>query len=191
MLPAPTLATIQGRARTLLTAERTLLNFVGHLSGVATLAAEYVAAVAGTKARIYDTHARRLPGWRRGWKSTSGSLRAAGNNHRARGCSDAILIKDNHLALGQQAGGGHFTPAEAVLRARENFVQATADRRRSAGVAFSGSSKSTSLAQLDEVLPAGPDIVLLDNMSINELSAAVRRRDALGVPVELEASGEG
>jgi nicotinate-nucleotide pyrophosphorylase (carboxylating) len=177
------LATIQGRARTLLTAERTLLNFLGHLSGVATLTAEYVAAVAGTRARIYDTR-KTTPGWRRLEKY---AVRCGeGHNHRT-GLFDAILIKDNHLALGQQAGGGHFTPAEAVLRAREFCQQSAAagDPRASLLVEV----EVDSLAQLDEVLPAGPDIVLLDNMSVDELSAAVRRRDALGVPVELEASG--
>jgi len=177
------LATIQGRARTLLTAERTLLNFLGHLSGVATLTAEYVAAVAGTRARIYDTR-KTTPGWRRLEKY---AVRCGGGHNHRTGLFDAILIKDNHLALGQQAGGGHFTPAEAVLRARDFCQQAAAagDPRASLLVEV----EVDSLAQLDEVLPGGPDIVLLDNMSVDELSAAVRRRDALGVPVELEASG--
>ena len=176
------LATIQGRTRTLLSAERTLLNFLGRLSGVATLAAEYVAAVAGTKARIYDTR-KTTPGWRRLGK-VRGPL-GGGHNHRT-GLFDAILIKDNHLAVGQQAGGGHFTPAEAVLR-REHFCRQAAP----------GDPRSTmlvevevdSLAQLEAVLPVGPDIVLLDNMSVEQLSQAVRRRDELGAAVELEASG--
>ncbi len=95
---ATRLATIQGRARTLLTAERTLLNFVGHLSGVATLAAEYVAAVAGTGARIYDTR-KTTPGWRRLEKY---AVRCGGGHNHRTGLFDAILIKDNHLALGLQ-----------------------------------------------------------------------------------------
>ena len=177
------LATIEGLARTLLVAERTLLNFLGHLSGVATLAAQYVAAVAGTGARFYDTR-KTTPGWRRLEKYAVRS--GGGHNHRT-GLFDAILIKDNHLALGQQAGGGHFTPGEAVLRARDFCQQGAAagDPRDSLLVEV----EVDSLAQLDAVLPARPDIVLLDNMSVDELSAAVRRRDALGVPVELEASG--
>ncbi|HEX4146793.1 MAG TPA: carboxylating nicotinate-nucleotide diphosphorylase [Pirellulales bacterium] len=177
------LATIQGRARTLLTAERTLLNFLGHLSGVATLTAEYVAAVAGTRARVYDTR-KTTPGWRRLEKYAVRS--GGGHNHRT-GLFDAILIKDNHLALGHQTDGGHFTPAEAVQRARHFCQQAAAagDPRSSLLVEV----EVDSLEQLEQVLPVGPDIVLLDNMSPERLSAAVRRRDALGVPVELEASG--
>jgi nicotinate-nucleotide pyrophosphorylase (carboxylating) len=176
------LATIRGRARTLLTAERTLLNFLGHLSGVATLTAEYVAAVAGTRARIYDTR-KTTPGWRRLEKY---AVRCGGGHNHRTGLFDAILIKDNHLAWGQHAGGGHFSPAEAVLRARA-FCQDTAagDPRPSLLVEV----EVDSLAQLDEVLPVGPDIVLLDNMSVEQLSAAVRRRDTLGAAVELEASG--
>ena len=94
------LATIQGRARTLLAAERPLLNFIGRLSGVATLTAQVVAAVAGTRARIYDTR-KTTPGWRRLEKYAVGC--GGGHNHRT-GLFDAILIKDNHLALGRQAG---------------------------------------------------------------------------------------
>jgi nicotinate-nucleotide pyrophosphorylase (carboxylating) len=176
------LATIEGRARTLLVAERTMLNFLGRLSGVATLAAQYVAAVAGTGARIYDTR-KTTPGWRRLEKYAVRS--GGGHNHRT-GLFDAILIKDNHLALGQQPTGGHFTPAEAVERARAFCRDAAAgDPRASLLVEV----EVDSLDQLDEVLPVGPDIVLLDNMSLEQLSQAVRRRDALSVPVELEASG--
>ena len=176
------LATIQGRARTLLTAERTLLNFVGRLSGVATLAAEYVAAVAGTAARIYDTR-KTTPGWRRLEKY---AVRCGGGHNHRTGLFDAILIKDNHLALGGQTGGGHFTPAEAVLRARTFCQQAAAGDPRSRMLV---EVEVDSLAQLEAVLPVGPDIVLLDNMSVEQLSQAVRRRDELGAAVELEASG--
>ena len=129
------------------------------------------------------TRGKRLPAGG-GWKSMRFAV-GGGHNHRT-GLFDAILIKDNHLALGQQPGGGHFTPAEAVLRAR-NFCQdaAAGDPRASLLVEV----EVDSLEQLDQVLPVGPDIVLLDNMSVEQLSQAVRRRDALGVPTELEASG--
>ncbi len=133
-------------------------------------------------ARIYDTR-KTTPGWRRLEKYAVRS--GGGHNHRT-GLFDAILIKDNHLALGQQPGGGHFTPAEAVLRARQFREQATMpDPRASMLIEI----EVDSLAQLDEVLPAGPDIVLLDNMSLAELCEAVRRRNELAPGVELEASG--
>ena len=176
------LATIEGAARTLLVAERTILNFVGRLSGVSTIAAAYVAAVAGTRARIYDTR-KTTPGWRRLEKY---AVRCGGGHNHRTGLFDAILIKDNHLALGRQAGGGQFTPAEAVRRARDFCAEGKGGEPRSDLIV---EIEVDSLAQLDEVLPARPDIVLLDNMSLDALAHAVRRRDALGVPVELEASG--
>ena len=95
----------------MLTAERLLLNLVGRLSGVATLASQYVEAIKGTKARVYDTRKTTL-GWRRLEKY---AVRCGGAcNHRS-GLYDAILIKDNHLAFG---GISDFGPAEAVRRAR-------------------------------------------------------------------------
>jgi nicotinate-nucleotide pyrophosphorylase (carboxylating) len=176
------LATVQGRARTLLAAERPMLNFIGRLSGVATLTAQYVAAVAGTRARIYDTR-KTTPGWRRLEKYAVHC--GGGHNHRT-GLFDAILIKDNHLALGQQPGGGHFTPPDAVLRARQFREQGgPSDPRSSMLIEI----EVDSLDQLDQVLPAAPDIVLLDNMSLSELTDAVHRRDRLAPGVELEASG--
>jgi nicotinate-nucleotide pyrophosphorylase (carboxylating) len=89
-------AELNGPARSLLTAERPLLNLLGHLSGIATLTAAYVEAVAGTQTRVYDTR-KTTPGWRRLEKY---AVRAGGGwNHRL-GLFDAVLIKDNHLALG-------------------------------------------------------------------------------------------
>ena len=175
------LATIRGRARTLLAAERPLLNFIGRLSGVATLTAQFVAAVAGTRARIYDTR-KTTPGWRRLEKYAVGC--GGGRNHRT-GLFDAILIKDNHLALGRQAGA-KFTVAEAVRRAREfRDAGASGERRTEMLIEI----EVDSLSQLAEALPAGPDIVLVDNMSPGELVEAVACRDALAPVVELEASG--
>ncbi len=166
---------IEGPARGLLAAERIVLNLLGRLSGIATLTRRYVAAVAGTKARIYDTR-KTTPGWRRLEKY---AVRCGGGfNHRS-GLFDAVLIKDNHLALvGQPAASQpHYSPAEAVARARQlnpdMIVEIEVD----------------SLEQLDNVLPASPDIVLLDNMGPAELAAAVARRDASNPAVALEASG--
>ncbi len=107
---------IEGPARGLLAAERTLLNLLGRLSGIATLTRQYVDLVAPTKARIYDTR-KTTPGWRRIEKY---AVRCGGGwNHRG-GLGEAVLIKDNHLALGGQAPDHavQFTPADAVLRAR-------------------------------------------------------------------------
>ncbi len=176
-------ATIAGPARTLLTAERTLLNFVGRLSGISTLTLQYVDAVSGTGARIYDTR-KTTPGWRRLEKYAV--RKGGGHNHRT-GLFDAILIKDNHLAFG---GGGsdaaRFTPAQAVRRAREFLAElAPGDPRSQMPVEV----EVDTLEQLDQVLPERPDIVLLDNMPPAMLAAAVERRNRVAPQVELEASG--
>lgn len=171
---------IEGPARGLLAAERILLNLLGRLSGVATLTRRYVEAAAGTKARIFDTR-KTTPGWRRLEKY---AVRCGGGwNHRG-GLDEAVLIKDNHLALGSQGAdaGRRFTPAEAVARARE-FV------RQAGAAAMIVEVEVDTLDQLDAVLPARPDIVLLDNMAPAALREAVARRDAAAPEVELEASG--
>ena len=172
--------TVEGPARALLAAERVLLNLLGRLSGIATLTRQYVDAVAGTKARIYDTR-KTTPGWRRLEKY---AVRCGGGRNHRRGLDEAVLIKDNHLALGSRAGeAGQFTPAEAVLRARR-FVAATAG-----DLAMVIEVEVDTLEQLDAVFPARPDIVLLDNMAPGQLREAVERRDARDPAIELEASG--
>lgn len=182
--PGTVLAQVQGPARSLLTAERLLLNFLGRLSGIATFTSQFVAAVAGTKARIYDIR-KTTPGWRRLEKYAV--RQGGGHNHRT-GLFDAILIKDNHLALGSDsANATKFSPAQAIRQARmflaENFP--ANDPRREMIVEI----EVDSLAQLDEVLPEQPDIVLLDNMTLDELRRAVSRRNQQAPGVELEASG--
>ncbi len=175
-------ARIQGSVRGILAAERLLLNLLSRLSGIATLARRFVEAVAGTRARIYDTR-KTTPGWRRLEKY---AVRMGGGcNHRT-GLYDAILIKDNHLAFGRQADSNGFSPAEAVRLARrwiERRVPAEIAARTIVEI------EVDSLAQLDEVLSAGPDLILLDNMTPDQLSEAVRRRDAIAPGIELEASG--
>jgi len=177
------LAEASGPARSLLTAERPLLNVLGHLSGIATLTSQYVEAVSDTPARIYDTR-KTTPGWRRLEKF---AVRAGGGwNHRL-GLYDAVLIKDNHLAQlpAREAGTSTPSPGEAVRMAR-TFLREFDD-----GVlaAIPVEVEVDSLGQLDDVLPADPDIVLLDNMSTADLRLAVQRRDALAPNVQLEASG--
>ena len=156
------MGTIEGPARGLLGAERILLNFLGRLSGIATLTRRYVDAVAGTKARIYDTR-KTTPGWRRLEKY---AVRCGGGwNHRG-GLDEAVLIKDNHLAIGAQSADGprRYGPAEAVLRAREFVGQHGGDAAMVIEV------EVDTLEQFDAVLPARPDIVLLDNMSPAQLA---------------------
>ena len=176
------IATVAGSARNLLTAERTALNLLGRLSGIATLTSAYVAAVAGTAARIYDTR-KTTPAFRRLEKY---AVRAGGGwNHRL-GLSDGILIKDNHLAFGASSATERYSPAAAIDRCREVVASL-------APLAVAGQIpieiEVDTLAQLDQVLPKLPDIVLLDNMSLDELRAAVARRNAGFAQVQLEASG--
>ena len=173
--------TIEGSARELLAAERIVLNLLGRLSGVATLTRQYVDAVAGLKARIYDTR-KTTPGWRRLEKY---AVRCGGGCNHRRGLDEAVLIKDNHLALGAQSSdcAKRFTPAEAVLRARQ-FIESHA-----ADPAMVIEVEVDTLEQLDSVLPAHPDIVLLDNMNPAQLREAVARRNAIDSAIELEASG--
>jgi nicotinate-nucleotide pyrophosphorylase (carboxylating) len=171
-----TVARLAGAARDLLTAERLLLNMIGRLSGIATLTSRYVAAVHGTGARIYDTR-KTTPGWRRLEKY---AVRCGGGcNHRT-GLFDAVLIKDNHLALSGLA------PDVAVTQVRGFLRQTLPDDEAERMII---EVEVDTLDQFESVLPVVPDIVLLDNMSADRLSQAVARRNAAGVPVQLEASG--
>jgi nicotinate-nucleotide pyrophosphorylase (carboxylating) len=176
------LATIDGPARNMLTCERIVLNFLGRLCGVATLTAEYVALVSHTRAKIYDTR-KTTPGWRRLEKYAVAC--GGGCNHRT-GLFDAVLIKDNHLAYGTSAAGAQYTPAEAILQARAYLEQTTMIE---GATELPVEIEVDTLEQLLQVLPAGPDIVLLDNMSLDALREAVAHRDRLAAGVVLEASG--
>jgi nicotinate-nucleotide pyrophosphorylase (carboxylating) len=175
-----TVAELSGNARDLLTCERPLLNFVGRLSGIATLTREYVYRVADTQARIYDTR-KTTPGWRRLEKY---AVRCGGGHNHRTGLFDAILIKDNHLAL--ISDEAKRSPAEAVRIARE-FLQTMDAEFIPAGVLVE--IEVERLDVLEDVLHAGPDIVLLDNMRPAELRAAVEIRNKLAPGIELEASG--
>jgi len=162
------LAEVEANARAFLAAERTALNLVGRLCGVATLTRAYVEAVAGTSARIVDTR-KTTPGLRALEKH---AVRCGGGvNHRF-GLDDAILIKDNHIAV---CGG----VGEAVRRART-----------AAGHLMKIEVEVDGLDQLDEALAERPDVVMLDNFSLPMLVEAVNRAtlSPFGRPV-LEASG--
>lgn len=172
-------AELVGSARDILTCERPLLNFLAHLSGIATLTREYTRQIEGTQARIFDTR-KTTPGWRRLEKY---AVRCGGGfNHRT-GLFDAILIKDNHLALAGESG---LSPPDAVRRAREFLAHFSAEF---ANKNLLVEIEIERLEQLEDVLVAGPDIVLLDNMSPDQLRQAVLRRSNLRPQVELEASG--
>lgn len=155
---------MQGNARALLSAERTALNFLQTLSAVATKTATYVAAVAGTKARIVDTR-KTLPGLRLAQKYAV--VVGGGVNHRI-GLFDAVLIKENHIA----AAGGvtAVLQAAAKVAAQAQFVEIEVE----------------TLAQLHEALDAGARMVLLDNMPLAQLHEAVRINQGRAV---LEISG--
>jgi nicotinate-nucleotide pyrophosphorylase (carboxylating) len=158
-----------GRARALLAAERTALNLLCHLSGVATLTARFVDAARDRGVAILDTR-KTTPGLRELEKAAVAA--GGGRNHRM-GLDDAILIKENHLAL---AGG----IAPAVERAREAHPELPLE------------VECRTLAEVAEALAAGADRLLLDNMGPDELRAAVAERAAAAVDVpgaELEASG--
>jgi nicotinate-nucleotide pyrophosphorylase (carboxylating) len=157
-------AEIEGAAASILAGERVALNFLGHLSGVATLTARYVRAVEGTGARILDTR-KTTPGLRELEKEAV--LRGGGENHRG-GLYDAILVKENHAML---AGGVGEATRLALERASEGVMV------------------EVECATLDEVrdaLEAGVPRILLDNMSTEELRAAV---ELAAGRAELEASG--
>lgn len=173
------LGELEGSARDLLTCERPLLNFIGRLSGIATLTREYVRQVAGTPARIYDTR-KTTPGWRRLEKY---AVRCGGGHNHRTGLFDAILIKDNHLTL---TGEDNISPAQAVGMARCFVEQAVAEGLTAP---MPIEIEVDDLSELDAVLAAGPDIVLLDNMTPVQLRQAVVRRDAIAPTVVLEASG--
>ncbi len=169
----------------MLTAERTLLNLLSRLSGIATLTRQYVEAVAGTKARIYDTR-KTTPGWRRLEKY---AVRQGGAHNHRTGLYDAVLIKDNHLAFAADFASDGFvpySPAAAVTQAREWLRDRVPELVRSRMIV---EIEVDSLQQLDTVLPASPDLVLLDNMTPDQLREAVAYRDAHYPDVELEASG--
>ncbi len=162
--PGEVIATINGPARGTLTAERTALNFLCHLSGVATATASVVAAVHGQKAQIVCTR-KTMPGLRAVEKY---AVRAGGGSNHRFGLDDAVLIKDNHVAI---AGG----VGEALRRARDGV-----------GHLVKIELEVDTLAQLDEALALGVDAVLLDNMGPDMLREAV---GMVGGRAITEASG--
>lgn len=161
-----TIATVAGPTRALLAGERTALNLLSHLSGVATATARYVAVLAGTGCTVRDTR-KTLPGLRALQKAAV--VAAGGTNHRS-GLDDSLLVKDNHVAA---AGGVGLATKAALAHARGRLVQVEVD----------------DLDELDEALRAGASAVLLDNFTLGQLHAGVARARREPTPVFVEASG--
>jgi len=168
------IATIQGPMRSILAAERTVLNLLQRLCGIATMTRRYVDAVAGTKAKILDTR-KTMPGWRLLEKY---AVRCGGGcNHRI-GLFDAILIKDNHLSTIRKEVGSAANDIETAIR-----------RCRDAYPSLPIEVEVESLEQLGRALRSKPDMVLLDNMNLDLMRAAVAERNAAAPGLLLEASG--
>jgi len=164
--PGAVLLRVEGPTRGLLTAERTLLNLVCHLSGIATATAAWVDAVAGTDAKIRDTR-KTLPGLRALQKY---AVRVGGGVNHRMGLGDAALIKDNHVA----AAGSVVAALRAV---------------RAAAPDLPCEVEVDTLEQLDEVLTEDVQLILLDNFPVWQTQIAAQRRDSRAPGVRLESSG--
>ncbi|HEY5297713.1 MAG TPA: carboxylating nicotinate-nucleotide diphosphorylase [Verrucomicrobiae bacterium] len=159
---------ISGSTRAILSAERVALNFVQRLSGVATLTSQFVEAIRGTNAKILDTR-KMTPGWRRFEKYAV--VCGDGKNHRL-GLFDLILIKDNHLAALKNEKPNAI--AAAIFRARKKFPKLKIE------------VEADTLAQVAQAADAGAEIILLDNMNLKQLRAAVK---IINGRAQTEASG--
>lgn len=168
--PGDLVAEISGPTRLVLTAERTVLNFMQRLSGVATITRTFVTAIAGTGARLLDTR-KTTPGWRELEKAAV--VHGGGVNHRM-GLYDAIMVKDNHLIANPNLIDLAARASEIKAKNPTLKIEVEADR----------------LEQVAAFLTiAGIDVILLDNMSNEELTRAVAMRNELAPAILLEASG--
>jgi len=169
--PGDPIAAIAGPMRAMLAMERTALNFLQRLSGIATLTARFAAEVRDTRATILDTR-KTTPGWRALEKY---AVRCGGGRNHRIGLYDAVLIKDNHLAWLADQG--------------DPIGVAIAAARRHAPPGTTLEIEVDTLDQLDRALECEPDIILVDNLGPDALAEAVRRRDHRAPKVLLEASG--
>lgn len=165
-------ASVSGPVRLLLTGERTILNFLIHLSGIASLTSEFVDAAAGSKAVILDTR-KTLPGYRLLHKY---AVRCGGGTNHRMGLYDGMLIKDNHLAA-----RGNSSVSDAVTDARTWLAKN--------GLNVPVELEVDTLEQLRTCLTAKPEIVLLDNMSNQQMAEGVGIRNEYSPATKLEASG--
>jgi len=167
-----TIAIVFGPTRQLLIAERTILNFMTHLSGIASFTNLFVQEVVGTAAVILDTR-KTHPGFRLLEKY---AVRCGGGQNHRIGLFDAVLIKDNHLAA-RKKSHPEQSPAEFLRIARTTYPNMIIE------------VEVDSLKQLQEMIPGEPDIILLDNMNNDLLKQAVKIRDERNPAILLEASG--
>jgi nicotinate-nucleotide pyrophosphorylase (carboxylating) len=166
LTPGATVATLKGRSRAILTAERTALNFLQRLSGIATVTARYAAELEGTGVRLLDTR-KTTPGLRILEKYAVAT--GGGANHRI-GLWDMALIKENHIAAAMGIG-----PAVAGVRARHPGIKIEVE--------------VTNLSELDRALDARADRVMLDNMSLDVMEQAIGKARSHAHPAEVEVSG--
>ncbi|TWT57603.1 Nicotinate-nucleotide pyrophosphorylase [carboxylating] [Thalassoglobus neptunius] len=172
LIPGTVIAEVSGSMQSILTLERTVLNFLTLLSGTATLTRRFVDAVKQTQCQILETR-KTLPGLRAAQKF---AVRCGGGTNHRIGLYDAVLIKDNHLAWLKTRSDDYL--AEAVREARSHVAS---------GVIVE--IEVDTIEQLRSVLPSDPDIVLMDNMTNEQLKEGVQLRDELNQRVLLEASG--
>lgn len=173
LAPNDTIATIIGPLRSILSAERVILNFICHLSGIASLTARFVDAVAGTNARVYDTR-KTIPAHR---TLSKYAVRCGGGFCHRIGLFDAVLIKDNHIA--------HIPPHMLTKALNDTIIKTHTHTPKPAFIQI----EVDTLDQLKIVLKCNIDIVLLDNMTPDQHRQAVEIRNTLAPNVELEASG--
>ena len=166
LAPGARVCTVEGAARGVLTGERTALNFLQLLSGTATAAHRFAQAVAGTGCTVLDTR-KTLPGLRNAQKY---AVRCGGAANHRMGLYDMVLIKENHILAAGSIGAA-----------------VGAARRLAAGVRIEVEVES--LEELEQAFAAAPDIVMLDEFSLEDMREAVARNRARGRPVQLEASG--
>ena len=186
---------LTGSVRSLLVMERTMLNFLTHLSGIATLTATFVRLLTGTKASLFDTR-KTLPGWRALAKY---AVRAGGGKNHRIGLYDQVLVKDNHLgywqashpATEQSATTPRSSTAESAAAGTISGGPAAAARllRERLGAGIVIQIEVDTLEQLQELLTSPVDLILLDNMSLDQLRTAVALRDKTAPQIHLEASG--
>jgi len=178
--PGDCVARVHGPARGVFALERVSLNFLYRMAGVATLTRRFVDAVAGTGAEILDTR-KTCPGWH---VLDKYAVRVGGGRNHRTGLYDQVLIKDNHIAAaGANAPGANAAPGDEHLRELVNRARAGVPE----GIRIE--IEVDTLAQFDAVLPARPDILLLDNMPLDDMRRAVARARTLPAPPILEASG--
>ncbi len=178
------IAVLSGNARDILIAERTCLNFMGRLSGISSLTREFVDQVAGTKAQVLDTR-KTTPGWRRLEKYAVHC--GGGTNHRM-GLYDAVLIKDNHLAMMDALSAEPLGEIRLAVERARQWIDRHADRLPQ-GRNTVLQIEVDRLDQFHLAIELDVDIILLDNMDLPQLRLAVETRDRMGKQILLEASG--